>query len=55
MQNHQSTTLMEVSDEELLLVSGSGFFYSLGAFFASVSNASDSIYDTYGNTNTNHW
>lgn len=42
------------SETELLLISGGGLFYDLGAFFADVANAGDSIYAQYGNTNMNH-
>ncbi|GEA11688.1 hypothetical protein [Alteromonas sp. KUL49] len=45
-----------LSTEEINQVSGAGLFYDLGAFFAQVGNASDSIYNQYGNTNRNdHW
>ncbi|MFC3093441.1 hypothetical protein [Alteromonas sediminis] len=43
-----------LSAEEIDAVSGAGFFYELGKFFAEVSNANDAIYDQYGNTNSNH-
>jgi hypothetical protein len=35
-------------------ITGGGFFYELGAFVAQQFNVSDSIYETYGNTNMNH-
>lgn len=50
----QHNLLEEVSPTELAEVSGAGLFYKLGAFFAEVANANDSIYQAYGNTNMNH-
>lgn len=44
-----------LSASEALAVSGGGLFYDLGAFIAQVVNADESIYNTYGNTNRNHW
>ncbi|WP_218312645.1 hypothetical protein [Alteromonas antoniana] len=43
-----------LTNEEMTEVSGAGLFYDLGAFFADVANAGDSIYAQYGNTNMNH-
>lgn len=50
---------MELSLDQVLLVSGGkddedGFWYAVGKFFADQANCSDSIYETYGNTNRNH-
>ena len=47
--------MKELTIDELESVAGCGFLYDLGAFFAEVANAGDSIYATYGNTNKNHW
>ncbi len=44
-----------LTSENLINVTGSGLFYDLGAFIAEVANVSDDIYETYGNTNKNHW
>lgn len=47
--------MIELNTSQVESISGAGFFYDLGAFFAEVSNASDAIYAQYGNTNKNHW
>lgn len=42
------TKLTKLDEQELSSVSGGGFFYNLGAFFAQQANINDSIRATYG-------
>ncbi|WP_156896388.1 hypothetical protein [Aestuariibacter salexigens] len=49
----EKINLEALTDEQIAHVSGGGFFYELGAFFAQQANISDSIYSQYGNTNRN--
>lgn len=48
-------TVTELSENEIMMVSGAGFWYQVGKFLAGQSNASDAIYAQYGFTNQNHW
>ncbi|MCW8107437.1 hypothetical protein OPS25_02830 [Alteromonas ponticola] len=47
--------VQELNANEVEELSGVGLFYELGKSLAQVSNANDSIYRQYGNTNMNHW
>lgn len=46
---------IELSNDEVEMIGGNGFFFDLGAFFGNVANANDSIYRTYGRTSYNHY
>lgn len=52
MENTQSN-IQELKYCEIATVSGAGFWYNLGKFFAEQANANDAIYEQYGNTNHN--
>lgn len=47
----QGLTLLNT--KEIESVSGAGFWYNVGKFFAEQANANDAIFRQYGNTNHN--
>ena len=55
MKHSNESQITQLSDNILNDISGAGFFYELGAFFAQQANIRDALHRQYGNTNRNHW